>query len=139
MYNKYWKKRKERPKNEWKRIENAHPAIIDKETWGKVNKLVNTYSFSAPRSKNKIYPTTKLIFCGNCGKVQGTQMAYTGKLYIKICRYCRNRTYQYEPILKLIKEDVGSHIPKILKDIKELEQNDNDAEMNIRRSKFKSK
>ncbi|MEB9551090.1 recombinase family protein [Bacillus cereus] len=133
IYNKYWKKRKERPKNEWKRIENAHPAIIDKETWGKVNKLVNTYSFSAPRSKNKIYPTTKLIFCGNCGKVQGTQMAHTGKLYIKICRYCKNRTYQYEPILKLIKEDVGSHIPKILKDIKELEQNDNGAEMEYKK------
>ncbi|MHC2832619.1 recombinase family protein [Bacillus sp. F9_6S_D1_P_5] len=129
IYNKYWKKRKERPKNEWKRIENAHPAIIDKETWTKVNEIVNTYSFSAPRSKNKIYPTTKLIFCGNCGKVQGTQMAHTGKLYIKICRYCKNRTYQYEPILKLIKEDVGNHVPKILNDIKELEQNDNGAEM----------
>lgn len=136
IYNKYWKKRKERPKNEWKRIENAHPAIIDKETWTRVNKIVNTYSFSAPRSKNKIYPTTKLIFCGNCGKVQGTQMAHTGKLYIKICRYCKNRTYQYEPVLKLIKEDVGNHVPKILNDIKELEQNDNGNEMKYKKKQI---
>ncbi|EJV49968.1 recombinase family protein [Bacillus toyonensis] len=136
VYNKYWKKRKERPKDEWKRIKNTHPAIIDEKTWAKVNEIVNTYSFSAPRSRNKIYPTTKLIFCGNCGKVQGTQMAHTGKMYIKICRYCKNRTFQYEPVLRHIKKELANHIPEILKDIKGLERNDNSTEMEYKKKQI---
>ncbi|MEM5664338.1 recombinase family protein [Bacillus toyonensis] len=97
IYNKYWKKRKERPKNEWKRIKNAHPAIIDEETWTKVNEIVNTYSFSAPRARNKIYPTTKLIFVGTVEKYRGlkwhTQARCTLRFVniVKTGRICMNR------------------------------------------------
>ncbi|MEM5664339.1 hypothetical protein AAHB94_13125 [Bacillus toyonensis] len=42
----------------------------------------------------------------------------------------------YEPILRIIKEDLGNHIPKILKDIKDLEQNDNGAEMDYKRKQI---
>ncbi|MBU7593564.1 recombinase family protein [Metabacillus halosaccharovorans] len=117
----------ERPKSQWIIVENAHPAIIDEDTWERANKIVNTYSFSAPRSKNKIYPTTKLIYCGNCGKVQGAQYhPHINKLYLKMCKYCKNRTYLYEPILKIIKGEIATYRQKVLNSI-EIIENNNDS------------
>jgi len=95
-----------RPKKDWIVIPHAHEAIIDEKTWEKANKIVTTYYFAAPRGKNRTYPTSKLIYCAYCNIIQGTQVAHTGKVYIKMCRYCYNKTHQYEPILKLIKEEV---------------------------------
>ncbi|WP_255302313.1 recombinase family protein [Bacillus cereus] len=34
-------------------MENAHPAIIDEESWEKISKLVNTYSFLLPGVKTE--------------------------------------------------------------------------------------
>ncbi|MDY8162305.1 recombinase family protein [Bacillus thuringiensis] len=137
--NKYLDKNEMRPKHEWHYVSNVHPAIVNEAMWEKANKIVNTYSFSAPRSKNKIYPTTKLIFCGNCGKVQGAQMAGTGKLYLKICQRCKNRTFLYEPILKLIKERMEKHIPEVLKQITEIEQKDNSAEVEYKKQQIQKR
>ncbi|MDA1660366.1 recombinase family protein [Bacillus cereus group sp. TH153LC] len=137
--NKYLDKNAMRPKDEWHYVENVHPAIVDEATWEKANKIVNTYSFSAPRSRNKIYPTTKLIFCGNCGRVQGPQMAGTGKMYLKVCQRCKNRTFLYEPILKFIKERVKNRIPDVLKQITEIEQKDNSAEIEYKKQQIQKK
>ncbi|WP_074618768.1 recombinase family protein [Bacillus cereus] len=134
--NKYLDKNAMRPKDEWHYVENVHPAIVDEATWEKANKIVNTYSFSAPRSRNKIYPTTKLIFCGNCGRVQGAQMAGTGKMYLKVCQRCKNRTFLYEPILRIIKDRVASHVPHILKKITAIEQNDNNADIEYKKQQI---
>ncbi|PFW95205.1 recombinase family protein [Bacillus pseudomycoides] len=134
--NKYLDKNAMRPKEEWHYVENVHPAIVDEATWEKANKIVNTYSFSAPRSRNKIYPTTKLIFCGNCGRVQGAQMAGTGKMYLKVCQRCKNRTFLYEPILRIIKDRVASHVPHILKEITAIEQNDNSADIEYKKQQI---
>lgn len=122
VFNRYIDKNKKKPKCEWKYVLNAHEAIVDKQTWDRANKIVNTYSFSAPRSKNKIYPTTKLIFCGNCGKIQGAQLAHTGKLYLKICSKCKNRSFLYEPILREIKKQIAERIPGILAQINDIQQ-----------------
>ncbi|MGG0232747.1 recombinase family protein [Bacillus tropicus] len=135
--NKYLNKNAMRPKNEWNYIPDVHPAIVDEAMWEKANKIVNTYSFASPRSRNKIYPTTKLIFCGNCGKVQGTQMAHTGKMYIKVCRHCKNRTYLYEPILRYVKQAVIAQRENILKKIVLIEKNDNTAEMEYKEQQIK--
>ncbi|PGM93271.1 recombinase family protein [Bacillus cereus] len=134
--NKYLEKNAMRPKHEWHYVSDVHPAIVDEATWDKANKIVNTYSFSAPRSRNKIYPTTKLIFCGNCGKVQGAQMAGTGKMYLKVCQRCKNRTFLYEPILRTIKDKVANHIPYILKQITAIEQKDNSSEVEYKKQQI---
>ncbi|PFD84329.1 recombinase [Bacillus anthracis] len=134
--NKYLDKNAMRPKDEWHYVSNVHPAIVDEATWKKANKIVNTYSFSAPRSRNKIYPTTKLIFCGNCGKIQGAQMAGTGKMYLKVCQRCKNRTFLYEPILRTIKDAVKARIPKILEQVTTIEQNDNSSEIEYKKQQI---
>ncbi|WP_260401999.1 recombinase family protein [Peribacillus simplex] len=115
-----------RPKEEWIVVENAHPAIIDEAIWEKANTIVNTYSFSAPKNKNKIYPTTKLFFCGNCGKLQGCNVAPTGKTYIKICVVCKNRTFQYNPVLKIIKGEIESYRQDVLASIVGVEESNID-------------
>ncbi len=135
--NKYDGKNKTKPKSEWHYVENAHPAIIDNETWYKANKIANNYSFSAPRSKNKIYPTTKLIYCAVCSKVQGSQYyPHLDKFYLKMCARCKNRTYLYEPILKIIKEEIARHIPKLLEQINEIKENDNTVENEYKKAQI---
>lgn len=134
--NRYIAKDKQKPKSEWIYTHNAHEPIVDEQKWNKANKIVNTYSFSAPRSKNKIYPTTKLIVCGNCGKVQGAQMAHTGKLYLKICPNCKNRSFLYEPILREIKKQIAEQAPEILAQINNIERKSNVSEVEYKKQQI---
>ncbi|MCM2531671.1 recombinase family protein [Neobacillus pocheonensis] len=107
-------------------IEGTHEPIVDGEIWDKANKIVNEYSFKAPRSKNKIYPTTSLIFCGNCGKIQGTNYhPHLDKYYLKMCR-CKNRTFYYNDVLTSIKQEVLTHKETLLDAISKL---DNDSDV----------
>ena len=111
-----------RSKDEWIVVHNAHPAIVNKEVWDKANRIVNTYSFKAPRSKNRIYPTSNLIYCGQCGKLQGCNyLKRLDKIYIKACK-CGNRTYYYNPVLKKIKAKVLLEKETLLKDYRSLRE-----------------
>lgn len=127
------------PKKDWVIGEGYHKAIIDKDVWDKANKIVNTYSFKAPKAKNRVYPTTKLIRCGNCGRSQGSQKASSnGKLYLKTCQGpgCRNRSYAYEPILRSIREQVLNHTSEIAEQIEEFEQRDTGAEIEAQKTQI---
>lgn len=109
-----------RPKDEWIIVHNAHESIIDENTWNEANKIVNEYSFKAPRSKNRIYPTSNLIYCANCGRVQGCNYkANVKKIYITHCK-CGNRGFYYNPVLALIKEEVLSYKENILEALETL-------------------
>lgn len=130
-------KTKKRPKEEWKRIPNAHPAIIEEVTWEKVNEIVNSSLFSKKRSDVKTYPTSKLIYCANCNRTQSPQYhSRINKLYLKVCKYCKNRTYLYSPILKMIKEDVLNYRSKIIEIMKNIEQTDHSGEMKYKRKQI---
>ncbi|MED3911283.1 recombinase family protein [Peribacillus simplex] len=111
-----------RPKDEWIIVQNAHPSIIDETTWNAANKIVNEYSFKAPRSKNRIYPTSNLIYCSNCGRLQGCNYKlHIDKIYIKHCK-CGNRGFYYNPVLALIKEEVLGYKESILEALESLEE-----------------
>jgi site-specific DNA recombinase len=106
-----------KPRSEWVIVENAHTPIVSEEAWNKANKIVNTPSFKSPRAKNKIYPTSNLIYCANCGKLQGCNTRPDGRIYIKHCP-CGNRSARYEIILKILKKDIiescGDHLHTLL-------------------------
>lgn len=111
-----------RPKDEWIIVQNAHPSIIDETTWNAANKIVNEYSFKAPRSKNRIYPTSNLIYCANCGRSQGCNYKpHIDKIYIKHCK-CGNRGFYYNPVLALIKEEVLGYKENILEELAKMEE-----------------
>lgn len=129
---------KPRPKKEWIIVHNAHPPIVDKVTWEEANKIVNTYSFKAPRSKNRIYPTSNLIYCANCGKVQGNNYhPNIDKYYIKHCK-CGNRSFYYNPVLALIKEEVLGHKENILKQLATLEEGKQEDNTEYKKEKLTS-
>jgi site-specific DNA recombinase len=106
--NRYKGRYHERPMSEWLIVENAHPAIVDEDIWYSANEIVNTPSFKAPRAKNKIYPTSNLIFCAKCGRIQGCNIAPKDRTYVKHCS-CGNRSSRYERVIELIKEEIFSH------------------------------
>ncbi|MCM3724578.1 recombinase family protein [Neobacillus cucumis] len=104
-------------KGELHGVVEAHDQIVLPSIWEKANRIVNTYSFKAPRSKNRIYPTSGLVYCGNCGKVQGVNYhPHIDKYYVKVCR-CGNRTYYYNIVLELIRQEVLKHKETILEAI----------------------
>ena len=53
------------PKENWKRIENHHPAIIDRETFDRVQEKISAHAPHPIRFEK--HTLTGLICCGNCG------------------------------------------------------------------------
>jgi len=78
----HWRNRRE----EWMRQENAHAAIIDKETWleaNLVNKDNRVGGFTGPAVRSP-YLLTGLVKCSRCGfAFQGCSTRSKGKLYPK--------------------------------------------------------
>ncbi len=56
---------REKPKEEWVRVENTHEAIITKEDFDTVQKLLHTDS-RASAGQNKAHLFSGLLFCGDC-------------------------------------------------------------------------
>lgn len=129
---------KSRPKEEWIVVHNVHPAIVDEATWDAANKIVNEYSFKAPRSKNRIYPTSNLIYCANCGKVQGcNNHKRLNKIYIKHCK-CGNRSFYYNPVLAMIKKEVLGYKEHILNALETFEEGKQEDNIQYRKEKLLS-
>lgn len=127
---------KPRPKEEWIIVHNAHPSIVDENTWETANKIVNEYSFKAPRSKNRIYPTSNLVFCANCGKVQGNNYhSHIDKFYIKHCK-CGNRGFYYNPVLAMIKEEVLAYKEPLIKALETLEDTQQEDTTQFKKDKL---
>ncbi|MGH1010099.1 recombinase family protein [Bacillus toyonensis] len=127
---------KPRPKEEWIIVHNAHPPIVDEVTWETANKIVNEYSFKAPRSKNRTYPTSSLIYCANCGRSQGCNLKPNlNKIYIKHCT-CGNRGFYYNPVLALIKEEVLGYKKNILEALATLEEGKQEDNTSYKKDKL---
>ncbi len=55
------------PKEEWIRVENTHEAIIGKETFNDVKRLLEFDTRTAP-DNTEVYLFSGLVFCGDCGQ-----------------------------------------------------------------------
>lgn len=56
-----------RPKKDWIVIEGVYPAIVDKDTWTKVQEILTNKSGLHHRNKRSTYLLSGLIKCGLCG------------------------------------------------------------------------
>jgi len=54
-------------KDDWCRIENTHEAIIDMDTWNKVQKRLGTHQ--APLKTGEVHFLSKKVYCKECDKV----------------------------------------------------------------------
>lgn len=71
------------PPEEWYIVENTHQAIIDRETFEKVQRLLNRDTRTGPQ-QNKLYLFSGFLKCADCGKAM-TRSKAKGKVYY----YCR--------------------------------------------------
>lgn len=55
------------PREDWIRVENTHEAIIDKESFLKVQRLLEFDTRTAPE-KREVYLFSGLVVCGDCGQ-----------------------------------------------------------------------
>lgn len=55
------------PRDQWIAVENCHEAIIERETFENVGKILLTDTRIAP-SRKTVYPFSGLVCCGDCGR-----------------------------------------------------------------------
>jgi len=100
------------------RFENAHPAIIDRETFDAVQKIKLREHRAHWRMDSEGAPLGGLLYCGHCGKVMYAQSLHTagGQKYPNyICStYHKSQTCGYhvvkqDAILRVVAEKLRQH------------------------------
>lgn len=61
------KKTVQKPSGEWVRVEGSHPAIISREDFGTVGRMLAQDMRVAPKEE-AVYLLSGLVFCGDCGQ-----------------------------------------------------------------------
>lgn len=85
-------------------VEEAHPAIIDKETFMCVQKIMHERQrFTAQKKVAAVYPFTGMIKCGCCGKSYRRKTITTGIVWI--CTTYNTKGKKYCPTAKQIPEE----------------------------------
>ncbi|MED4749902.1 recombinase family protein [Brevibacillus choshinensis] len=80
----------QRPPSEWLLVENTHEPILDKDTYEKLQAILDQNQRVAPRSKNSDFLLSGIVYCGHCGnKMYGlnTTNKKNGKDYRSPIRY----------------------------------------------------
>lgn len=89
------------PKSQWVVVENTHEAIIDKETFETVQKMLKERTRSG--AKGEVHPLAKKIVCGCCGnfmeqtgrqpRADGTRLRYIRcRMHQRAPEQCGNKT-----------------------------------------------
>lgn len=85
------KKRAQKPKSHWVIVENTHEAIISKEDFYLVQRLLQEDTRTAPK-KEELYALSGLLKCGNCKKSMIRKPVQSGNsVYVYyVCRTHKN-------------------------------------------------
>jgi len=76
-------------------IENNHPAIVDRETWEKVQAILNERGNNKLRGVSQpTYPFSKMIICGKCGATYSHKINNSGTKYAFPMWTCQTRNRQ---------------------------------------------
>jgi len=91
VFNRFKQSEEVRKRNEPEkliRVENAHPAIIDKETFTKVGELMKSRApkIMHPREVSSDYLLSGMVFCGKCGAKMVGSSAKSGKFFYYACQ-----------------------------------------------------
>lgn len=103
--------RKVKPQEEVIRIEGGMPQIIDKETFDKVQQIMNArkkhYKHRGPKNK---YLLSKLLVCGKCCKAYSGGYTWSGsgqnyrRYYRCINKQCKNKEINMDHLDKYVKQ-----------------------------------
>lgn len=119
LWNKTSKYRRNQP-HEIIRVENNHPAIIDRQTFLDVQKLINARSpkIMHPRRVASDYLLSGLIYCGKCGLKLVGSSAKSGKFFYYACQnhlkrgkdVCRLRVINKEVIERAVIDTLKNNV-----------------------------
>jgi len=85
-------------------VEDAHPAIIDKETFLRVQEIMQEHQrFAAKIPTTGVYPFSGMIKCGCCGKSYRRKTTVTGIVWI--CNTYNKKGKRFCPTAKQIPEE----------------------------------
>lgn len=99
-------KEKAVPKKDWCRVENTHEAIIDIDTWNKVQSILGTHTRNTKHGQINYF--TRKVYCSCCGKafmrnVYSVKTEKTGKRAYLQCK--GNKKFHICPNNKAIRMD----------------------------------
>jgi len=115
-----------KPKDQWVRRENTHPAIISQELWDAVRSINSEKDHGVDKTKRKVVPFLGLLRCSDCGSkfVHATvnrrtktgqdvsYRSYTCCLYVHTGRSkCSPHPISEMTLMKIIREDIRKHMP----------------------------
>ena len=119
LWNKISKYRKNQP-HDIVRVENNHPAIINKQTFLAVQKLINERSpkILHPRRVASDYLLSGLIYCGKCGLKLVGSSAKSGKFFYYACQnhvkrgkdICRLKLINKEVVERLVIDTLKNNV-----------------------------
>ncbi len=116
--------RMEKPQGEWDIVEDAHEAIIDKETFAIVRKVLAGDTRTSPgRSAVEIF--SGMVFCGECGgpMVRKTVTAKKRKYVYYVCgthkieKTCFSHSISHERLAEIVQKELqgAGRMPLLLK------------------------
>ena len=94
------KERIDRPVSEWKRTENAHEALVKKQDFELVQRLMRLDTRTAPDG-DSVYPFSGMLICGSCGNRMTRATRRRGKnvYYYYYCPTTKKRGCDSEGML----------------------------------------
>lgn len=87
------KKQFEVPKEQWVQVEDSHEAVITRETFENVGKILSADTRTSP-NEDTVYPFSGLVFCGDCGRsmVRKNNATSGNPYFYYICSGAKQKT-----------------------------------------------
>ncbi len=112
------------PENEHIVKENAHAAIVDRQTWDKVQAINGSVSRGRPDKANKVHPLSGLLICPDCGKKLKYKSVGSGRknpcnyyccrTYVDLGKkYCTSHSITEKQIENIILQDIRDMLGKV--------------------------
>ncbi|HIR98880.1 MAG TPA: recombinase family protein [Candidatus Coproplasma avistercoris] len=101
--------------------ENAHEAIIDRQTWDKVQAINNSVSRGRHDKANMVHPLSGLLICPDCGKKLKGKSGGRDRIYMYCCRtyvdlgkrYCTSHSITEKQIESIVLQDIRSMLGRV--------------------------
>jgi len=122
---------KDRPREDWIVYEDAHEAIIDMDTWNRVQKMLKSTGRNNSNEQKRSWRFTGLIRCGKCGAKMSFTKKPSEKYYMRKCSkldyqsgdMCNNKAPLHATIEKHINDILyGEVFPAFVKVANQLKE-----------------
>ena len=110
-------------KDEWIRSENTHEAIIDKKTFKKVQKIINSNTYKRKKEPNLTSKYKNILKCGDCGKAMLKQEDTRGNRktsnyycisYLHLSKSCSKHKIRSEVLDNIVLETIKLQIKLVV-------------------------